>query len=98
MQDDGYIVAAGYSMNGGSRDFALARYTPDGESGSSFGQGGIVVAEYGSLDDEITALAIDQEGQAGGCRLHDRNSRAGRLSSPVTFPAALPTFPSVMTG
>jgi len=63
VQEDGYIVAAGYSVTNGSRDFALARYTPDGMLDHSFGLGGIIVSEYGSLDDEITALAIDQEGR-----------------------------------
>ncbi|MDY0351249.1 MAG: delta-60 repeat domain-containing protein [Desulfobulbaceae bacterium] len=63
VQDDGYIVAAGYSMNSGSRDFALARYTPDGQLDPSFGEGGIVQDGYGGGNDEITALAVDPEGR-----------------------------------
>jgi uncharacterized delta-60 repeat protein len=63
VQDDGYIVAAGYSVTESGRDFALVRYTPDGLPDHSFGLGGIVVTEYGSLDDELTALAVDSEGR-----------------------------------
>lgn len=63
VQDDGYIVAAGYSVSESGRDFALVRYTPDGLPDHSFGLGGIVVTEYGSLDDELTALAVDSEGR-----------------------------------
>jgi uncharacterized delta-60 repeat protein len=63
VQDDGYIVAAGYSVTESGRDFALARYTPDGLPDHSFGLGGIVVTEYGSLDDELTSLAVDSEGR-----------------------------------
>jgi uncharacterized delta-60 repeat protein len=63
VQDDGYIVAAGYTVTESGRDFALVRYTPDGLPDHSFGLGGIVVTEFGSLDDELTALAVDSEGR-----------------------------------
>lgn len=63
VQNDGYIVAAGYSATENGRDFALVRYTPDGLLDHSFGLGGIVVTEYSSLDDELTALAVDSEGR-----------------------------------
>ncbi|MHB8810671.1 MAG: delta-60 repeat domain-containing protein [Desulfobulbaceae bacterium] len=63
VQNDGYIVAAGYSATENGRDFALVRYTPDGLPDHSFGLGGIVVTEYSSLDDELTALAVDSEGR-----------------------------------
>lgn len=63
VQDDGYIVVAGYTFGESGRDFALARYTPDGVLDHSFGLGGIVVTEYGGLDDELTALSVDNEGR-----------------------------------
>jgi len=63
VQDDGYIVAAGYSLTENGRDFALVRYTPDGLLDHSFGLGGIVITEYSSLDDELTSLAVDSEGR-----------------------------------
>lgn len=63
VQDDGYILAAGYSVQDGYRDLALVRYAPDGQRDPSFGLDGIVVTEYGMLDDEITAMTIDDEGR-----------------------------------
>jgi uncharacterized delta-60 repeat protein len=63
VQNDGYIVAAGYSVTESGRDFALVRYTPDGLPDHSFGLGGIVVTEYGNQDDELTSLAVDSEGR-----------------------------------
>ena len=63
VQNDGYIVAAGYSVTENGRDFALVRYTPDGLPDHSFGLGGIVITDYSSLDDELTALTVDSEGR-----------------------------------
>lgn len=63
VQDDGYIVAAGYALTEGGKDFALVRYTPDGLPDHSFGLGGIVITGYSGLDDELTALAVDGEGR-----------------------------------
>jgi uncharacterized delta-60 repeat protein len=63
LQDDGYIVAAGYAVNNGSKDFALARYTPDGLLDYSFGTGGVVMTEFSTLDDELTAVTIDRQGR-----------------------------------
>lgn len=67
VQDDGYIVAAGYTVIDGGRDFVLIRLTPDGFFDNSFGEGGMVVTEFGNLDDEITALTIDEEGRIVVC-------------------------------
>lgn len=63
VQEDGYIIAAGYSKQDGNRDFAIVRYTPDGQRDSSFGQDGIVTTAYGSLNDEITAVTLDDAGR-----------------------------------
>lgn len=63
IQEDGYIIAAGYSIQDNKRDFALVKYAPDGQRDSSFGLDGIVITEYGSMDDEITAVAVDDEGR-----------------------------------
>jgi len=63
VQKDGYIVAAGYTVQDGNRDFALVRYAPDGQCDPSFGLDGIVITGYGTLDDEITAITLDDEGR-----------------------------------
>ncbi len=63
LQDDGRILAAGYSVNGTARDFALVRYNVDGSLDRDFGQDGMVVTPVGNGDDEITAMAVDRQGR-----------------------------------
>ena len=58
IQDDGKIVAAG----DGDRDFALARYTPDGRLDASFGTGGKVLTDLGKYDG-ASAVAIQADGK-----------------------------------
>lgn len=67
VQDDGKIVAGGYTVIDGSREFALVRFTSAGEFDNSFGKGGVVITGFGNLDDEITALTIDDEGRIVVC-------------------------------
>lgn len=47
VQSDGKIVVAGYSANGSSDDFALARYTVTGALDTNFGSGGKVTTAIG---------------------------------------------------
>lgn len=62
LQDDGKIVAAGYSSNGTDRDFAMVRYNSDGSLDRNFGMEGMVVTSVGNSDDEITGLALQDDG------------------------------------
>jgi uncharacterized delta-60 repeat protein len=75
LQPDGRIVLGGYtnSPSGsgvlfGAEQLALARYLPNGFLDSSFGQGGKVVFDGGSLNERILALALAPDGSllAGG--------------------------------
>lgn len=63
VQDDGRILAAGYSVNGTARDFALVRYNVDGSLDPDFGREGMVVTPVGNGDDEITSMAVDRQGR-----------------------------------
>ncbi len=63
LLDDGRIVAAGYTMNGDNRDFALACYHRDGSLDTTFGTFGMVVTAMGNGHDDLTGLATDQEGR-----------------------------------
>jgi uncharacterized delta-60 repeat protein len=66
LQPDGKIVVAGKTdVRGASaerycciRDFALARYTPDGELDATFGKGGLVVTPFHG-DVQVEGLALD---------------------------------------
>ncbi|RYD32673.1 MAG: hypothetical protein EOP85_21500, partial [Verrucomicrobiaceae bacterium] len=54
LQPDGKIVVAGFSIDGGTNDFALVRYNVDGTQDSSFGGGdGELTTDLGS-DDRAT--------------------------------------------
>jgi uncharacterized delta-60 repeat protein len=62
LQPDGKIVATGRSgTTGGSQDFALARYNPDGSLDSSFGTGGKVTTDFAGNDDAALALALQPD-------------------------------------
>ncbi len=72
VQADGKIVAAGYSTQGATGyDFALARYNSDGSLDETFGQDmdsdgtkdGLVLTDFGALDDYAYSVAIDDDGK-----------------------------------
>ncbi len=75
LQPDGKIVVGGITDASGSRDFALARYHPDGSLDPIFGQGGRVIAKLRPLsDDSVYGLALQPDGKilAGGTTFPDR--------------------------
>jgi uncharacterized delta-60 repeat protein len=59
LQPDGKIVAAGFT----AEDFALARYTSDGTLDPAFGAGGKVTTDFGTSDDDATAVALQADGK-----------------------------------
>ncbi|MFZ1755205.1 MAG: Ig-like domain-containing protein, partial [Caldilineaceae bacterium] len=69
LQSDGRLVVAGYVSNGGSgNDFFVARYLPNGNMDTSFGQGGVMISVLTGSHDAANALAIQDDGKiiAGG--------------------------------
>jgi uncharacterized delta-60 repeat protein len=62
-QSDGRIIIAGSTDIGSGRDFAVARYTPDGTLDTAFGTGGMVVTGIGSAADYARAVAITADGK-----------------------------------
>lgn len=66
IQDDGKIVAAGYSVSliDGTDDFCLVRYNTDGSLDTTFDTDGIVTTPVGSgTVDVASALAIQSDGK-----------------------------------
>src|SRR5258706_6273087 len=64
IQSDGQLVVAGTSNVGGSNDFALARYNPNGTLDNMFGTGGLVTTNFGgTANDLANALAIQSDGK-----------------------------------
>ena len=105
VQPDGKLVAAGTAFVGGNRDFALARYQPDGSMDTGFGSGGLVRTDFGSgTDDGAAALAIQPDGKlvaagfsnAGGPGDFDfalaRYNPDGSLDTGFSFDGILRTF------
>lgn len=69
LQRDGRILLGGASNTGGgfgkifgADNLALARYLPNGLIDPSFGEGGVVVVDAGSMQESIRALALDRDG------------------------------------
>ena len=61
--DDGRLVAAGQGGTASAPDFALARFHPDGTLDTSFGTGGVVVADFAGGFDVIYGLAVQSDGK-----------------------------------
>jgi uncharacterized delta-60 repeat protein len=60
----GTILGAGQSEQAGNlRVYALARYLPDGGLDPSFGSGGMVKTQFGTLHASVGALAFQQDGR-----------------------------------
>ena len=63
-QDDHKIVAVGWVQTAAdNKDFALARYNPDGSLDTAFGTGGRVTTAIRTGDDEARAVAIQSDGK-----------------------------------
>jgi uncharacterized delta-60 repeat protein len=62
VQNDGKVIAAGYSSSGGNNDFALARYNVDGSLDSSFDNDGKVTTSVRE-NSEIRSMALQSDGK-----------------------------------
>ncbi len=61
-QQNGKIVVVGSAFtSGGIRDFALARYNPDGTLDPSFGSNGLVTTDFAGNTDFAFAVAIQPD-------------------------------------
>jgi uncharacterized delta-60 repeat protein len=63
IQSDGKILAAGYSVVGSKKDFAVVRYNIDGSVDTAFGTDGKMLMPVGTGDDVAYAIAIDPDGK-----------------------------------
>jgi uncharacterized delta-60 repeat protein len=64
LQPDGKLIVAGYSNNGSNSDFALVRYTSNGNLDASFGTGGKVTTDIGSgTADDANSLILQPDGK-----------------------------------
>ena len=63
LQSDGKIVAAGWSQNGTSDEFAVARYNTDGSLDTTFGGVGYVTTDFGLLADRASGVVVQSNGK-----------------------------------
>ncbi len=62
LQPDGKILVAGWDSVNNFFNFAVARYLADGTPDVSFGNGGKVTADFFGVNDEATAIAVQNDG------------------------------------
>jgi uncharacterized delta-60 repeat protein len=64
LQSDGKIVVAGLSpiIGAGFVQFAVTRYLPDGSLDPGFGNGGVVLTSFGSVNALAQAVAVQPDG------------------------------------
>ena len=63
LQNDGKIVAAGFSENGYTKIFTAVRYDTNGSLDDTFGEGGIAKTPIGSDSSLAQSLAIQNDGK-----------------------------------
>jgi uncharacterized delta-60 repeat protein len=63
LQPDGKILVTGGAALGGVEYVALARYNTNGTLDSSFGSGGEMITQVGSISDYANAIALQQNGR-----------------------------------
>jgi uncharacterized delta-60 repeat protein len=63
VQTDGKILAAGFSFNGATYDFAVVRYNSNGSLDTSFNGTGKVTTSIGTSDDQGHSVAIQSDGK-----------------------------------
>jgi uncharacterized delta-60 repeat protein len=64
LQKNGEIIVAGYAtLPIGGKGFALARYNTNGTLDNTFHTNGKVITDFGGNDDEITSVAIQDNGK-----------------------------------
>ncbi len=84
IQNDGKIVVAGYSKNFTGYDFTLVRYDSNGTLDNSFGSGGKVLTDFGSLADIGHSVIIQSDNKivvAGVCSYPNRDFAIVRYNS-----------------
>lgn len=63
IQNDGKILVAGYSNNGGNYDFAIVRYNTNGSLDNTFDGDGKVITPIGADSDYARAIKLQSDGK-----------------------------------
>jgi uncharacterized delta-60 repeat protein len=100
LQPDGSILLGGSTNCGnspgvlfGADDLALARYTAQGALDGTFGSGGKVIVDGGTMVEAIRALAVSRDGRIVAAGFVDGEHRGNLLAARFTRYGGLdPTF------
>lgn len=63
IQSDGKVLVTGNLWNGSDNDFGVVRYNINGSLDSSFGTYGILKTDFGSTEDNATAMGLQTDGK-----------------------------------
>jgi uncharacterized delta-60 repeat protein len=106
LDSNGKIVTAGYSGSSNS-NFALARYHTDGTLDASFGTGGVVTTDIGTIlsvnpgaDDQANAVALQSDGKiiaAGFSSIYGSSFSLARYNHDGTLDGSFGTGGVVIT-
>jgi uncharacterized delta-60 repeat protein len=92
IQADGKIVTAGHIETSVIRDFALARYNPDGSLDPTFSGDGKLTTDFGGSD-QVLAVAIQADGKIVAAGLTDASGNNDFALARYTSDGTLdPTF------
>ena len=81
IQNDGKVLAAGYTWNGSNYDFALARYNTNGTPDNSFSGDGRQTTDFSAGDDYAYSLTIQNDGKIVLAGVADSNFAVARYNS-----------------
>ncbi len=84
LQPDGKLVAAGFALEGGNFQFALARYLPDGVLDPGFDGDGKLTTDFHGGDDQAFGLVAQPDGKllaSGGAMA---GKQGGAPDTPLT--------------
>jgi len=84
VQNDGKILAAGYTWNGNNYDFAIARYNTNGNLDNSFSGDGKQTTDFNAGDDYAYSLAIQTDGKIVVAGVADSNFALARYNADGT--------------
>ena len=62
VQEDGKIIAGGYTDSGNDKDFSIVRYNNDGIIDSTFGINGIEINNIGASNNFIKSIVLQKDG------------------------------------
>jgi uncharacterized delta-60 repeat protein len=96
IQNDGKIITAGISLNGGMYNFAIARYNTNGSLDTTFDTDGKITTAFGSSDDGANAIAIQNDGKIVAAGYSDSGSGyVFALARYIGSESALPDAPVI---